>query len=116
MEVSRDGGGHRSGSFRAVFARMTILQMAPPRVDAARERLEEEIVSALRDQPGFVRFMMMVDRGSGRAIGLSFWETKEALEASVRVAEESRRRAVDVAGAVGGADVHAYEVLIDTAG
>jgi heme-degrading monooxygenase HmoA len=94
---------------------MTVLQIAPPRLDPARERLEEQILSSLRGQPGFLRFMLMVDRRSGRAIGMSFWETEEALKASVRAAEESRRRAADVAGAVGGAEVQDYEVLIDTA-
>lgn len=99
---------------RAVFARLTILQMAPPRVDAAREQLEEQIVSALEGQDGFVRFQLLVDRRTGRAIGISWWETEEALEASARVTDEARRKATEIGGAVGQADVQAYEVVVDT--
>ena len=97
-----------------MFARLTMLQMAPPRVDAAREQLEGQIVAALREQEGFVRFQLLVDRKTGRAIGLSWWETAEAMEASARALEEARRKAMDVGGAVGQAEVQAYEVVLDT--
>lgn len=93
---------------------MTLLQMAPPRVDAAREQLEEQIVSALQGQDGFVRFQLLVDRRTGRAIGISWWESEEAMAASARVSDDARRKAVDIAGAVGQADVQAYEVVLDT--
>lgn len=99
-----------------MFARMTILQMAPTRVDAARDQLEEQIVSALEEQDGFVRFQLLVDRRTGRAIGISWWESEEALLASARAMEEARRKAADIGGALGQADVHAYEVVLDTEG
>jgi heme-degrading monooxygenase HmoA len=88
--------------------------MAPPRVDKAREQLEEQIVGALRDQPGFLRFQLLVDRRTGRSIGMSWWETEEAMLASDRVTEDSRRRAFEIGGAVGKPDVQAYEVVVDT--
>ena len=97
-----------------MYARMTLLQMAPPRVDAARDQLEEQIVSALREQEGFVRFQLLVDRRTGRAIGMSWWESEEAMAASASAMEAARRRAIDVGGAVGQADVQAYEVVLDT--
>ena len=97
-----------------MYARLTALQMAPPRVDAARDQLEEQIVTALKGQEGFVRFQLLVDRKSGRAIGLSWWETEEALTASARAMEEARRKAIDIGGAVGQPDVQAYEVVLDT--
>ena len=99
-----------------MFARLTTLQMAPPRVDAAREQLEEQIVAALKKQNGFVRFQLLVDRGSGRAIGVSWWETEEAMNESARALDDARRKAMDVGGAVGQADVQAYEVILDTSG
>lgn len=97
-----------------MFARLTILQMAPPRVDAARDQLEEQIVAALKQQEGFVRFQLLVDRNTGRAIGLSWWETAETMEASSRALDEARRKAMDVGGAVGQPEVQAYEVVLDT--
>lgn len=105
-----------SVSFSRVFARLTVLQMAPPRMDKAREQLEEEIVAKLREQPGFVRFQLLVDRRTGRAIGMSWWESEKAMADSARALDDARRRAVDVGGAVGQPDIQAYEVLIDTEG
>ena len=97
-----------------MFVRLTSLQMAPPRLDAARDHLEEQILATLKGQDGFVRFQLLVDRRTGRAIGLSWWESEEAMTASARAVEDARRRAIDIGGAVGQADVHAYEVVLDT--
>ena len=99
-----------------MFARLTVMQMAPPRVDAARAQLEEQIVTALKEVDGFVRFQLLVDRRTGRAIGVSWWETEEALEASARVTDEARRKAAELGGAVGKPDVQSYEVVLDTSG
>ncbi len=39
--------------------------------------VREEMLPALQEEPGFVRALNLVDRGSGRAMMIVLWETEE---------------------------------------
>lgn len=60
-----------------MFARVTTFQGDPERMVEGARIFREEVVPWLRDSTGFRGVIVMVDRENERAIGVSFWTTKE---------------------------------------
>lgn len=60
-----------------MFARVTTFQGDPERMVEGARIFREEVVPWLRDSTGFRGVIVMVDRENERAMGVSFWTTKE---------------------------------------
>lgn len=60
-----------------MFARVTTFQGDPERMVEGARIFREEVVPWLRDSTGFRGVIVMVDRENERALGISFWTTKE---------------------------------------
>ena len=82
------------------------------RIDAVIEQVESDILPKLKEQDGFKGFTVLADRESGRLIGLSYWESEDALKASEEVANQTRSEAADTAGSPE-PRVERYEVAVD---
>jgi heme-degrading monooxygenase HmoA len=65
-----------------MFVRATSFQTAPDFVDGAIRFAVRETLAASKEVPGFVGLIDLVNRETGKAIVLSFWESAEAREAS----------------------------------
>jgi heme-degrading monooxygenase HmoA len=96
-----------------MHARTTTLQLDPGRIDDAVRQLEDEEIARFKEIDGFKGFTLLVDRGSGKVIGISFWESQEQMDASEESVRESRQRAADTGGASGAPDIAQYEVALD---
>ena len=96
-----------------MHARTTTLQLDPSRIDDAVGQLESEEVARFREIDGFKGFTLLVDRGSGKTIGISFWESEEKMNASEEAVRESRQRAAETGGAAGAPEVQQFEVALD---
>ena len=97
-----------------MHARITTLEMDTSRVDDAVSTLKEEVVPQLEQSDGFKGFTLMVDRQSGKGVGVSFWESAEAMQASEELGNTSRQQASEAGGASGEPQVDRFEVVIDT--
>ena len=97
-----------------MHARVTTIQMDPSRLDDAIRGLRENDVPQFEQIDGFKGFTLMVDRQGGKALGVSFWESADAMEASEDQVRGSRERAAEAGGAAGPPQVELYEVAIDT--
>ena len=97
-----------------MHARLTTLEMDPGKLDDAIAGLEQTDIPMFKGLDGFKGFSLMVDRSSGKAIGLSYWESEEAMSASEDAVKDARRRAADAGGASAEPQVERYEVAIDT--
>jgi heme-degrading monooxygenase HmoA len=68
-----------------MYVRVTTLQWQIGKkietMDEAIHIVEESIVPAARQQPGFKGFLTLVDRRGGKLILLTLWETEAALKA-----------------------------------
>lgn len=96
-----------------MHARTTTIQARPESVDDAVRQVESDVLPLLQDQQGFKGFTLHVDRSSGKLVGTSYWESKEAMDAS----EEAVRGPREEAASRGGAsepEVERFEVAIDT--
>jgi heme-degrading monooxygenase HmoA len=96
-----------------MHARATTLELDPARIDDAVRRLEEEDIPRFKEIDGFKGFTLLGDRGGGRVIGVSFWESEEQMRSSEEAVKESRQRAAEAGGAAGEPTIERFEVLLD---
>lgn len=58
----------------------------------------DSVTGALEQLDGFSKAYFLVDRPAGKAISITFWESEDALNASVERANQMREEATDQAG------------------
>jgi quinol monooxygenase YgiN len=89
----RDGQGVED-----VHARSTTVQARPDAIDTGIAHLRDNVMPELMDLDGCIGLSLIVDRGSGRCIATSAWETREALRAAEQPVESIRRDAAEKFG------------------
>jgi hypothetical protein len=83
-----------------MFLRATRIQTPPDKVGAAIDNFETNIAKGLRAAPGNQGVVLLVDRTSGAALGITYWESAKALASSEQTGIQSRTQAVqNVSGA-----------------
>ena len=95
-----------------MHARVTTIEGQPDRIDSAVQQVRDEVLPVLREQEGWKGFTVLADRSSGKMVGISFFETAEAVEASDSAVADSRNRAAEASGA-SAPQVQQMEVVID---
>jgi heme-degrading monooxygenase HmoA len=100
-------GGRRR--YAAMHARMSTLEGLPDEMDEGLHDVKEHVLPLLRQQDGFKGFIALGNRQSGELIGITFWESEQAMQASEEVGDRTRR---DTAEDTGDTieDVERYEV------
>ena len=96
-----------------MHARHTTLQLSAAKIDDAVRQLEQEQLPKFREQDGYKGFTVLADRATGMVVGITFWESEEALRASEELASQARGQASETGEAGGEPDVAQLEVLID---
>lgn len=98
-----------------MYGRMTRLQTSPDSVDKGIAFFKENVAPKALATPGNAGAVLLVDRKAGTAIGITLWETAQALNASEQFGISSRTQSVSAAGGMV-VDVDRYEqVLVDRA-
>jgi heme-degrading monooxygenase HmoA len=97
-----------------MHARVTTVQLDPSRADDSIRQLESEELPRWKELDGFKGFTLLIDRESGKGIGTSYWESKEAMDATEEAVRPSRERAVETGGGSQPPTVERFEVAIDT--
>jgi heme-degrading monooxygenase HmoA len=97
-----------------MHARVTTIRGAPDKVDDVTRQTQEQTLPQLRQMEGFEGFVALGDRQSGKMLGVSFWESEEALRANDEAISSVRSKAAETADGVV-ASVEEYEVLVNEA-
>jgi len=92
-----------------VYARSTTVIAKPETVEAVIAQVRDEILPAIQRMEGCLGLSMLIDRGTGRGIVTTAWETVEALATSRELVREMRERATATAGSEQ-ADIEEWEV------
>jgi len=95
-----------------MFARVTTVQGSPDRIDETTGYARERVLPAMQAQPGFKGMYMLVDRKQGRALGITLWESEEALRATAETAGQMRAGAME-RGATAERTGAEYEVTVE---
>jgi heme-degrading monooxygenase HmoA len=97
-----------------MYARVTSIEGAPDKVDDVTRQTQEQTLPQLQKVEGFEGFVALGDRQSGKMLGVSFWESEEALRASEQAVSGVRSGAAHAANGIV-AGVEEYEVLVNEA-
>jgi heme-degrading monooxygenase HmoA len=97
-----------------MHARMSILEGPADQVDEGMRHVREQVLPLIQQQDGFKGFVALSDRQSGKVIGVSFWESEQAMQASEEVGNRTRSDSAEAGGAtvvsVGRYEVGLFEV------
>lgn len=64
-----------------MYARVTPSHLADPsKREEALRLIDEQIVPALRQMPGFRGYLALGDQATGRSLAITLWETQEQAE------------------------------------
>jgi hypothetical protein len=69
-----------------VYARVNTFDGSTERFEAATDYIRQLVIPASRQMPGFAGMISLVDRQTGRSMGITLWESIEALEMSEEAA------------------------------
>jgi hypothetical protein len=79
-------------------------------VDRGASFVREKIVPSARQQPGIVAAYWLADRGSGRGLAVTIWQSEDAMLAADAVARQTARTEKEE-GSVETATLELYEVI-----
>ncbi len=97
-----------------MHARFSTIEMDPERVDEAIAQLEERDLPSFQEIDGYRGFTAFVDRPSGKVVGISYWDSKEKMDASEDRVKEARQRAAETGGSASAPQVEHFEVALDS--
>jgi heme-degrading monooxygenase HmoA len=92
-----------------VHARMSTLEGSTDEMDEGLRDVRERVLPQLKRQDGFEGFIALGNRQSGELIGITFWESEQAMRASEGVGDRARSETAEDTGDTI-ADVERYEV------
>lgn len=96
-----------------MHARMGRVTFSADKADDLVSHVQSTIVPNYEGADGFKGFTLLVDRSGGTGLGISFWETEDAMRASDELGDQARRGAAD-AGSGSDEGRSYFEVAIDT--
>ena len=93
-----------------MFSRVNFLETAPERIDDVARVVREVVHPGISGEAGYRGYVVLADRATGKALGVTLWDTAEEREASDAKARQIRPR---VEQGTGGTmrSVERYEVL-----
>ena len=93
-----------------MFARVSTIQASADRVDEAARLIQEQVIPAVRQLPGYKGGYWLADRQTGKALAVALWEDEETLRASEAAVAQSRSQSTQALGAAI-QSVEVYEVI-----
>lgn len=60
-----------------MFARLTIVQVKPDKIDETTKLYDESVVPAAKSQKGYKGAYLLVDRKTGKGVSISLWDSEE---------------------------------------
>jgi heme-degrading monooxygenase HmoA len=94
-------------------ARIGRIAFSPEKADDVVSHVREKIVPKYEESDGFKGFTLLLDRSGGEGIGISFWDSEDAMRATDELGDQARQGAAE-AGAGSDEGKGHFEVAIDT--
>ncbi len=73
-----------------MFARVRITSGVPEKVDDGIRHFREVVVSGYKDVAGFNGAYLLVNRKSGKVMGITLWDTEATMQATDKTSERLR--------------------------
>ena len=92
-----------------MYARVSMFESSPDQIDEFLRQAREQVLPQAKQDEGFKGMIALGDRQSGKTLGITFWESEEAMRASEEDANRLREESAE-AGGQQIAGVERYEV------
>jgi heme-degrading monooxygenase HmoA len=93
-----------------MHVRISTIEGDAGKIDDAVAAINEKVLPVLKGLEGFTAANFLADRSSGKLIGLTFWDSESALDASVEAVNPIRTAVADsVSGKV--TSVESFELV-----
>jgi heme-degrading monooxygenase HmoA len=96
-----------------MHARIGRISFSADKADDVVEHVRENVVPKYEGIEGFKGFTLMLDRSGGEGVGISFWDSEEAMRATDDLGDQARQGAAEAGAGSDKGPAH-YEVAIDT--
>ena len=96
-----------------MHARMGRVTFESEKADDVARHVEANVVPSFEGTDGFKGFTLLLDRSGGQGVGISFWESEDAMRASDALGDQARQGAAE-AGSGSDQGRQYFEVVIDT--
>jgi heme-degrading monooxygenase HmoA len=94
-----------------MFARVRTTSGVPEKVDDGIRHFRENVVASYKDVAGFKGAYMLVNRQSGKIVGITLWDTEASMQATGRTSEKLRAAGSQVVSGATPAPEE-YEVVV----
>jgi heme-degrading monooxygenase HmoA len=94
-----------------MFARVTRATVPPDKLDEGIATFRTTVLPSMATRPGYLGGLLLVDRQSGAARSVTYWEDEAALRASDAMAAEGRATVTQASGAQVG-EPESYELVV----
>jgi heme-degrading monooxygenase HmoA len=74
------------------------LEGSPAPIDQMLRQVREEVLPRAKQIDGFKGMIALGDRHSGKTLGITFWESEEAMRASEEAANRLREESAEAGG------------------
>jgi heme-degrading monooxygenase HmoA len=96
-----------------MYARLSRFAGLPPdRIDETLREFEQGQLAQIEQMEGFKGVLVGLDRGEGKALAITFWETRENLRTSDKLADQARQAAMESTRPSREPIVDRYEVVL----
>jgi hypothetical protein len=95
-----------------MFARVTTNQVKPENLEGGIKKFRELIGTTAKRMAGFRGSYLLIDRKTGKMVGIALWERKEDLEASANAAAQIRSQIFQATAATNSPIIEIYEVAV----
>ena len=96
-----------------MHARIGRITFSPENTDQLTSHVRDNVVPKYEGAEGYKGFTLLLDASRGEAIGISFWESEDAMRATDALGDQAREGAAE-AGSGSDLGKNHFEVAIDT--
>jgi heme-degrading monooxygenase HmoA len=96
-----------------MHARIGRITYSPENSDQLTSHVRDNVVPNYEDAAGYKGFTLLLDASRGEAIGISFWESEDAMRATDELGDQARQGAAEAGSGSDQGPQH-FEVALDT--
>ncbi|MBA2440712.1 MAG: hypothetical protein H0V50_08565 [Thermoleophilaceae bacterium] len=93
-----------------MYARVTVVQGSPDKVDAGIGSFNDQVLPAVKAVDGYRAAFLLVNRSSGKGIGITLWDNEDARTKGGEAVEQARAATIQTMGGTV-PPVEEYEVV-----
>lgn len=94
-----------------MFARVTMTEGSPDKIEQGIDSYKSRVLPAVQGVDGYKGSLLLVNHESGKAIGISLWETEDARRRAAQAVDAARTATIETMGGTV-PPVEEYEVAV----